>query len=270
MLFRSTKDLDQLTSESDSKKYFLINKGLELQKAKMKRTHSIKKSLQNFLYKTNVIEKLNENLFNIEKRLNTGVNFIKNDKILKDKIKNKINVIVEKLSTQLTIEKVPENTFVIKMNDIGDKCYFLLSGKLSIMKPIEYKNVSLNALDYIHYLINLTRYNEIDLINKVIEVNHIYINIETISNLKLITKGYFLRKVDNYLETFKTLTKEDFDSLLYEFNLKFEDFEYPLSFQLVGHKIDKMTTAEINDDVSFFIPRTFLFISLTLSYSEFL
>ena len=25
--------------------------------------------------------------------------------------------------------------------------------------------------------------------------------------------------------------------------LKFEDFEYPLSFQLVGHKIDKMTTA---------------------------
>ena len=220
-----TKDLDQLTSESDSKKYFLINKGLELQKAKMKRTHSIKKSLQNFLYKTNVIEKLNENLFNIEKRLNTGVNFIKNDKILKDKIKNKINVIVEKLSTQLTIEKVPENTFVIKMNDIGDKCYFLLSGKLSIMKPIEYKNVSLNALDYIHYLINLTRYNEIDLITKVIEVNHIYINIETISNLKLITKGYFLRKVDNYLETFKTLTKEDFDNLLYEFNLKFEDFD---------------------------------------------
>ena len=26
--------------------------------------------------------------------------------------------------------------------------------------------------------------------------------------------------------------------------LKFEDFEYPLSFQLVGHKIDKMTTIE--------------------------
>ena len=220
-----TKDIDQLTSESFSKKYFLINKGLELQKTKMKRTHSIKKSLQNFLYKTNVIEKLNENLFSIEKQINTGLNFTKNEKKLENKIKNKINVIVEKLSAQLTIEKIPENIFVIKMNDIGDKCYFLLSGKLSIMKPMEYKNVSLNALDYIHYLINLMRYNEVDLINKVIEVNHIYINIETISNLKLITKGYFLRKADNYLETFKTLTKEDFDSLLYEFNLKLEDFD---------------------------------------------
>ena len=219
----NTKDLDQLTSESFSKKYFLINKGIELQKEKKKRTRSIKKSLRNFLYRTNVIEKLSDNLFFIEKKLNTGF-LTKNDKILEAKIKNKISNIVEKLSTQLTIEKVPENKFIIKMNDIGDKCYFLLSGKLSIMKPIEYKNISLNALNYIHYLINLMKFNEIDLIDKVIEANHNYINIETISNLKIIIKGYFLRKIDNYLETFKTLTKEDFESLLDEFNLKFEDF----------------------------------------------
>ena len=110
------------------------------------------------------------------------------------------------------------------MNEIGDKCYFLLNGKLSILKPVQYKNVSITTNEYIHYLISLLKYNEISLINKVIEINHIFINIESISNLKILSKGFFLRKADSYLETFKTITKEDFINLLDEFFLKFEDF----------------------------------------------
>ena len=164
-------------------------------------------------------------MYSIENKLNTGNIINKGDKKLEEKIKNKIDNIVEKLSTKLKIEKVPENKFVIKMNEIGDKCYFLLSGKLSIMKPVEYKNISLTWKDYIHYLVCLKKFNEIDLINKVIDLNHIHINIETIDNLKVITKGFFLRKIDNYLETFKTLTKDDFQTLLDEYNLKFEDFK---------------------------------------------
>ena len=222
---KNTKDLEQI-KENDNKKYFLINKGLELQNKKMKRTHSIKKSLQTFLYNTSVIEKLNENLCTIEKKLNSTNNIMnKSNKNIEEKIQNKIHVIVEKLSNQLKIEKIPENKFIIKMNDIGDKCYFLLSGKLSIMKPVEYKNIPLTAKDYIHYLVSLMKYDEIFLIEKVIDMNHIHIDIETINNLKIITKGYFLRKIDNYLETFKTVTKEDFENILDEYNLKFEDFK---------------------------------------------
>ena len=209
--------------ENLSKKYFLIIEGLKLQKKKMKRTHSIRKSFQVFLYNSNLIEKLNENLYSLEREFNGG--FIsKNDINLEKKIKSKIQHIVEKLSNRLKIEKVKENSFIIKMNDIGDKCYFLLSGKLSILKPVQYKNISLTSIEYIHYLISLMKYNEISLINKVLEMNHILINIETISNLKIITKGFFLRKADSYLETFKTITKEDFKNLLDEFFLKFEDF----------------------------------------------
>ena len=222
---KNTKDLEQI-KENDNKKYFLINKGLELQNKKMKRTHSIKRSLQTFLYNTSVIEKLNENLCTIEKKLNSTNNIMnKSNKNIEEKIQNKIHVIVEKLSNQLKIEKIPENKFIIKMNDIGDKCYFLLSGKLSIMKPVEYKNIPLTAKDYIHYLVSLMKYDEIFLIEKVIDMNHIHIDIETINNLKIITKGYFLRKIDNYLETFKTVTKEDFENILDEYNLKFEDFK---------------------------------------------
>jgi len=136
----SNKDLKDNERLNDPKKYFLSNKGLDLQEKKKKRTNSIKKSLQIFLNKSSVIGKLSENLKTI---MNSNINNRTFEKKIEDKIKNKINDIVEKLSTILKIEKVPENKFVIKMNDIGDKCYFLLSGKLSIMKPIEYKNVQM-------------------------------------------------------------------------------------------------------------------------------
>ena len=155
----SNNNEDKLNEKNNINRYFLINKGLELQNEKKKRTHSIKKSLQKFLYKTSVIEKLSDNLYSIEAKLNSGTNFNKKgDKNLEEKINNKIHNIVEKLSTKLKIEKVPENKFVIKMNEIGDKCYFLLSGKLSIMKPAEYKNISLTSSDYIHYLLSLMKY----------------------------------------------------------------------------------------------------------------
>ena len=209
--------------ENINKKYFLISEGLKLQKQKMKRNHSLRKSLQTFLYSTTLIEKLNENLYSIENNLNGGY-VSKNDINLQKKIKSKIQHIVEKLSNRLKIERVKENQFIIKMNEIGDKCYFLLNGKLSILKPVQYKNVSITTNEYIHYLISLLKYNEISLINKVIEINHIFINIESISNLKILSKGFFLRKADSYLETFKTITKEDFINLLDEFFLKFEDF----------------------------------------------
>lgn len=211
-------------NDNTTKKYFLLNEGLKLQVEKIRRTHSIKKSLQNFLYKTNLIEKVSENLYRIENKISGGY-LSKNDKNFKEKINSKISNIVEKLSNQLRIEKVKENKFIIKMNDVGDKCYFLLSGKLSILKPVEYKNIPVTTSEYIHYLVNLMKFNEISLINQALEINHIYINIEKISNLKIITKGFFLRKADSYLETFKTLTKEDFINLLDEFYLTFEDFK---------------------------------------------
>ena len=104
----------------------------------------------------------------------------------------------------------------MKFNEIGDKCYFLLSGKLSILKPVEYKNIALTPKDYIRYLVSLMKLNEIFLLNKVLDLNHSDINIENVKKLKIITKVYFKRKIDNYLETFKKLTKEDFLNTLDE------------------------------------------------------
>ena len=229
---------NEFSIEEDSN-YYLINKGLYLQKGKKKRTHSIKKSLEKFLYNTNVIEKLRENLLTIETQKNNEQNISKksnNDNINNEspnskktdnkdsKIKSKISEIVKKLSNQLLIEKVPENKFIIKMYEKGDNCYFLLSGKLSILKPVEYKNIRITYQDYILYLNNLLKYNEIELIEQILKTNHYFINIKSIDNLKIIIKGFFIDKIKKYLELFNTLTYDDIETILNNYNLTFEDF----------------------------------------------
>ena len=222
--------------------YYLINKGLELQKEKKKRTHSIKKALEKFLYQTNVIEKLKINLHTIEsqnineqKKNNKANKSPKNNdkdnskKNIKNdntdiKIKAKIAEIVKKLANKIIIEKVPEDKFIVKMNEKGDNCYFLLSGKLSIMKPVEYKNIKITYKDYVLYLINLLKLNEIDLINQILKINHYFINIKSLDDFKIIIKGYFIDKINKYLELFNTLTYDDIETLLNTYNLTFEDF----------------------------------------------
>ena len=230
-------------SNEEENNYYLINKALDLQKENKKRSHSIKKALEKFLYKTNVIEKLKVNLISIENQKdneeqnNANTNKTKKNKINdspkknnkndnnESKIKNKISEIVKKLAGKLIIEKVPEDKFIVKMNEKGDNCYFLLSGKLSIIKPVEYKNIKISYQDYVLYLINLLKYNEIDLINHILKTNHYFINIKSIDDFRIIIKGFFIDKINKYLELFNTLTYDDIETLLNTYNLTFDNFE---------------------------------------------
>ena len=61
-------------SNEEENNYYLINKGLDLQKENKKRTHSIKKALEKFLHQTNVIEKLKTSLYSIEMQKNNEEN----------------------------------------------------------------------------------------------------------------------------------------------------------------------------------------------------
>ena len=67
------------------------------------------------------------------------------------------------------MEKYDENKSVIKYGDIGHDCYFLLSGKISILKPVEYKGINISYHDYLKYLNNLFAKDEMYIDLKVIE-----------------------------------------------------------------------------------------------------
>ena len=57
------------------------------------------------------------------------------------------------MADSVIMEKYPINNFVLRMNEKGKDCYFLISGKLSVLKPVEYPNIKISYNNYLIYLI---------------------------------------------------------------------------------------------------------------------
>ena len=214
---------------------FLINKGLELQKRGLKRSNDVKKALELFFHKSELIEKLKQS----EKKT-TQENYNDQKKEYKNKrnsIENnnqyKINNLIAKLAEYVIFEKYEKNKFIMKMNDIGRDCYFLISGKLSILKPVEYKHIKITYEDYFKYLLNLLEKKENGLLKKVLELNWHFINIYDEDNLISIIKYYIQNRISVYSNTTyniyerdkrEDLTLEKIELLLNEYKMKLEDF----------------------------------------------
>ena len=158
----------------------LINKCLEHQKTKTKRTIEVKRALGSFLRKSDLIEKIS--------------------KLLEDKENEKdkptdiyLNSVVAKLAANVIMEKYKKDEFILKMNEIGENCYFLLSGSLTVLKPILYHKY-MTYDEYIQYLANLLKYQEYDIINNIRLANKNYIDIGIIEELREFIKSYFIIK----------------------------------------------------------------------------
>ena len=107
---------------------FLINKGIEEQNRNLKRTADVKRALGLFIEKSDLIQKLSKDY-----GINNNINSIEN-KNLNEKIKDRIKFLISNLADNVFLEKYEKDKFIIRKNDIGKDCYFLLSGRLSILK----------------------------------------------------------------------------------------------------------------------------------------
>ena len=164
--------------------FFLINKGIEQQKRNIRRTNDVKKAIELFLEKSELIEKVSKN-YGINQHIKSL-----NDSRIDFKIKNRIKILLSNLANNVIIEKYEKNKFLIRKNEIGKDCYFLINGRLSILKPVEYKNIKITYEDYLKYLLNLLENNEKSLFNSVINLNWHFINVYNEEHLKEILKYY--------------------------------------------------------------------------------
>ena len=217
---------------------FLINKGIEQQKRGVKRTGDVKKALEHFLNKSELIERLLKNANNNVQNNQHIINNDKNNKedkenIIEKNMQYKIRNLVSKLAQKVFIQKYDKNKFIIRMNDIGDETFFLISGRLSILKPVEYKHIQLSYEDYFKYALSLLTKNENHILKKVLESNWHFIKIYDEENLIDIVKYYIQNRIsilgnisDEILEKNKIeeLTLEKIENYLEKFKLKLENF----------------------------------------------
>ena len=215
--------------------YYLITKALFLQKNKKKRTDDVKRALEEFLFNSDIIEKLTNNLNIIESTLKKSKKYMSNSKNdlnnnssdddLKSKIKLKLNSIVSKLADKVIVKKYPKNNFIIKMNDIGEDCYFLISGKLSILKPMEYRGIKVTYKEYFIYLKSLIDLNEKDLLLKVLTLNSKFLDISNIDEITRLIKVYFVSTLRLDLDRkVNGISLIQLENIFKEFNYTFEDF----------------------------------------------
>ena len=224
---------------SENEDLFLINKGIEQQKRGAKRTGDVKKALESFLNKSELIERLLKNANNNNVQNNQQIiNKDKSNKeekgnIIEENIQYKVRNLVSKLAQKVFIQKFDKGKFIIRMNEIGDETYFLISGKLSILKPVEYKHVQLSYESYFKYALSLLDKNENHILKKVLESNWHFIKIYDEENLIDIVKYYIQNRIsifanisDEILEKNKIedLTLEKIEQYLLGYKLNLEHF----------------------------------------------
>ena len=139
---------------------------------------------------------------------------------MQKKVNFKLNLIVTKLSEKLTIKKYPRNKFVIKMNDLGKECFFLISGRLSILKPVEYKGIKLTYKDYFIYLKNLLNLKETDMLLQVLNSNSKFLKVKSLEEITRLIKVYFIYSLKEELKKkMNGITLLELENFFSEFNI---------------------------------------------------
>ena len=87
-----------------------------------------------------------------------------------DKNNLNINEILFNISICLNMRKFNKNEIISKYGDYNDKIFFLLSGGVTLLEPIE-KKCYMSIEEYINYLNKLVEIGEYELIRKIIERN---------------------------------------------------------------------------------------------------
>ena len=256
------KDIEKEKKLNEKRDYFLINKDIQLRKNKSKRTQDIKHALESFLRQSDLIEKtakffeeyrdnLNQMKKSKIKKKDKKEEGSKNEEESEKHIEAYIESLISKLADNVIIEKYKKNQFVVKMNDIGDNCYFLLSGKLSVLKPVEY-HIEITYDEYMQYIANLIKNNEHEIIDNIRRINQSYVDIGLVEDLRDFIKSYFfikLKKDINYLFDTNNFDISFIDERLKLFNLSYEDFN--LSKDNIMEQIEKIniTSLMIERDV---------------------
>ena len=247
------KKLDQdkdKNNDNDISNYYLINKDIELRNSNLKRTLDIKHALENFLRKSDLIEKIGKFFeeFHIQKSKMSAKKEKKEGKVEEENekvIDTYIESIISKLADNVVIEKYKKNDFIMKMNDIGDNCYFLISGTLSVLKPVEY-HVDVSYDDYMQYIANVLKYNENEFLENIRHVNPNFIDVGLVEDLKDLIKSYFIIKLNKDVNNL--IINNNFDISFIKkrfelFNLSFEDFG--LSSEQIYYHINEINKGSL-------------------------
>ena len=129
----------------------------------------------------------------------------------------------------LNYMELKKGQVLFRIGDNGDRFYFILSGRVSILKLKEINNVRLNYFEYLDYCMYLISQKEYYIFNKVKNRNMEIMSINSESDVISIYKIFFMKKlkeaiIHDLIEDTKSLIK-----YLKQYGFKLQDFNIKLS-----------------------------------------
>ena len=141
-----------------------------------------------------------KNYFEKHKILNTICNFIRNSKLIKkfeseyssDKKMDLENIILN-CAKSLGYVKLEQGEILFKIGDVGEKFYFILNGKINILKLRELKNIYMTNVEYLRYCLFLIEKKEDYILNEVFKKNKKIFDITNVEDIIKLYKIIFIK-----------------------------------------------------------------------------
>ena len=173
------------------------------------------------------------------KIISVMTNFIQKSSLIQkfqkdaDKDKKIENNELSKMGAEnLSYMELKKGQVLFRIGDIGDKFYFILKGKVSILKLKEIKNIEMTYFEYLDYCMNLIIQKENYIFNKVKNRNMKIISIDSENEVIGIYKVFFVKKLkeaiqQDFVPDIKTLIKylKNYGFKLQDFNIKITNLE---------------------------------------------
>jgi hypothetical protein len=122
-------------------------------------------------------------------------------------------------------KKIPRGEIIFRIGDDGDKFYYILKGRVNILKIREIPNIYMSIIEYIRYCIFLIKIGENYLFQEVIRKNNNILRVISDEDIFILFRIWFkselISQINQHLiDDEKTL--EDFFKL---YEQKFEDYD---------------------------------------------
>ena len=132
------------------------------------------------------------------------------------------------ISICLNMRQYQKNEILFKFGDFNNNLFFVLSGSVTLLEPIE-KKCYMSCEQYIDYLHQLRNIEEYELVRKIIERNKIYKNNSAVNRIKNNNEKEIKKIMSESMKVNKGINKLNNISSI-EFSLNYESkakFEYP-------------------------------------------
>lgn len=206
--------IEKVEEEDPLNKEFLeelVNPSCKISKEK------IEKVVSNYIIKSKLIEKIED----------------------ENKITKKINPteLSSLCAKKFIYIKVKRGDNVFKMGETGDKFYFILKGKVNILKLKEIPNLYMSIMEYLHYCVFLIESNENYLFQEVIQRNYNILQVTSAEEVLSLYKISFKKSLYDNIEQHLIFNNELLEEFFNAFKQKYSDYDIDK---------DKLDSLELN------------------------